>query len=289
MSPPDLAAITPGADPAGRLRRALRSPATAIAFAVLVVMLVGVGVLGPWLGRHAPDAIALADRLQPPGMQHWLGTDELGRDLFSRIAHGTVLSVGSAVLVALATATLGMLIGGTAGLLGGWVDTIVMRMMDVLLSLPALLLAIALAAALGPGLGNALIALVVVRIPVYARLSRNQALALRRRAFVEAAVVLGAGRLHLLRAHLVPNMLPVVVVQAFADVAGLILATAALGFIGLGAQPPTPEWGALVASSRYFIAEAWWYALFPGLAIFVTAIAFNLVGDALRDWLDPRD
>lgn len=272
-----------------RLHRAFRSSTTMLAAVVLVVMLLGVGVLGPALIGYEPDAIALAERLQAPSAAHWLGTDELGRDLFSRIAHGTILSVGSAIVVAFVTAVLGMVIGGLAGLLGGWIDTLFMRVMDILLSLPALLLAIALAAALGPGLVNALIALVVVRVPVYARLARNQALALRRRAFVEASVVLGAGRLHVLRAHLVPNMLPVIVVQAFADVAGLILATAALGFIGLGAQPPTPEWGALVASSRYFIADAWWYALFPGLAIFLTAMAFNLIGDALRDWLDPRD
>lgn len=272
-----------------RMRRALRSPTTASAAIVLVFIVFGVGALGPALAGYEPDAIDLAARLQPPSTAHWLGTDELGRDLFSRIAHGTVLSVGSAIVVALTTAALGMVIGGLAGLLGGWIDTSLMRAMDVLLSLPALLLAIALAAALGPGLVNALIALVVVRVPVYARLARNQALALRRRAFVEASIVLGAGKLHLLVSHLVPNMLPVIVVQAFADVAGLILATAALGFIGLGAQPPTPEWGALVASSRYFIADAWWYALFPGLAIFLTAMAFNLIGDALRDWLDPRD
>lgn len=272
-----------------RLRRAFRSPTTAFATISLAVIVLGVGALGPAITSYAPDSISLAERLQAPSAAHWLGTDELGRDLFSRIAHGTVLSVGSAVLVALTTAALGMVLGGLAGLLGGWIDTSLMRAMDILLSLPALLLAIALAAALGPGLVNALIALVVVRVPVYARLARNQALSLRRRAFVEASIVLGAGKLHLLVAHLVPNMLPVIVVQAFADIAGLILATAALGFIGLGAQPPTPEWGALVASSRYFISDAWWYALFPGLAIFLTAIAFNLIGDALRDWLDPRD
>ena len=259
-----------------------------LAVLFLVLMLVGVGGLGVALAGYAPDRVDLVVRLQPPSSAHWLGPDELGRDLFTRIADGTWLSVGGALLVSAGTAAAGILVGGMSAMVGGWVDTLIMRIFDLLLSLPALLVAIALAAALGPGLVNALFALMIVRTPAFARLARGQTLSLRRRAFVESAATFGAGRLYVLRQHIVPNILPVMTVQAVTDLAGLILAAAALGFVGLGAQPPTPEWGALVASSRFYFEGSWWYPLFPGLALLLTATAFNLVGDAARDYLDPR-
>lgn len=254
----------------------------------LVAVLLGFAVLGPFMTSHAPDAIELARRLQPPSALHWMGTDELGRDLFSRLAYGAWPSLMAALLVVGTTVVLGTLVGTLSALVGGWVDAALMRVIDVLLAVPALVLAMALAAALGPSLVNALIALVVVRLPVFVRLARAQALLLRDRSFTEAARLAGAGRWHIMRHHLLPNLAGIMLVQGLMDVAAVILGAAALGFIGLGAQPPSPEWGGLVASGRHFMADAWWLGLFPGLALVFAAAGFNLLGDAVRDILDPR-
>lgn len=245
-------------------------------------------LLGPLAAVHQPDAIDLARRLQAPSAAHWFGTDELGRDLFSRIAYGARISLAVAIATVSTTMTIATFIGVMAALSGKWLHGLVMRLTDVALSIPALVLAIALSAALGPSLINALIALVIVRLPVFIRLARAQALALRERSFVEAAEMVGAGRFYIFRHHILPNISGVMLVQGLMDMAAVILATAALGFLGLGAQPPTPEWGALVASGRHYVLDAWWYAVFPGAALLLSAVAFNLSGDAVRDLLDPR-
>ncbi|MBU6166073.1 MAG: ABC transporter permease subunit [Alphaproteobacteria bacterium] len=264
-----------------------RDPAGSLG-ALLVLLLLGFAMLGPLVAQHPPDAIALARRLQPPSALNWLGTDELGRDVFARLAHGAWPSLMAALLVVGTTVTLGTLLGAFSALLGGLADAVAMRIIDVLLAVPALVLAMALAAALGPSLVNALIALVVVRLPVFVRLARAQALVLRSRPFAEFARLAGAGRWHVLRHHLLPNLAGIMVVQGLMDVAAVILGAAALGFIGLGAQPPSPEWGGLVASGRHFMADAWWLSLFPGLALMLAALGFNLLGDLVRDVLDPR-
>lgn len=271
-----------------RAWRALTADRAALAGAAIVALLLLFALLGPWLARYAPDAIALPNRMQPPSARHWMGTDELGRDLFARLAYGARPSLLAALGIVAATTALGTLIGGLAAILGGWADWAVIRLVDVMLAVPALVLAMALAAALGPGLLNALIALLIVRLPYFVRLARGQALALMQRGFVEAARLAGAGPLYLLRHHVVPNLAGIMVVQGLGDVAGMILAAAALGFIGLGAQPPAPEWGALVATSRSFVFDAWWYTAFPGAALLLAAIGFNLLGDWARDLFDPR-
>jgi peptide/nickel transport system permease protein len=254
----------------------------------LIAIVVLIGVIGPVLSPYSPDAIDLPHRLSPPGALHWFGTDELGRDLFSRIAHGAPLSLFAAVSVVGSCVLIGGAIGATGAVTPAWFDGVLMRGMDVLLSIPALVFAMALAAALGPGLINALIALLVTRLPAYVRLARNQAIVLRRQGYVEAARLYAGSNVYLLSRHILPNILPIMVVQGMSDVGGVILASAALGFIGLGAQPPTPEWGALVASGRLFFLDCWWYAAFPGLAILFATTGFNLIGDAVRDRMDPR-
>ncbi len=271
-----------------RIIAALRADRAGAAGFAIVVFLLGFAVLGPLLTQYAPDAIALPERLQPPGWHHWMGTDELGRDLFARIAYGARPSLLSAIVIVAATIAVGTLIGGLAGIIGGWGEAAVMRVVDVMLAVPPLVLAMALAAALGPSLVNALIALLVVRLPFFVRLARGQTIALMTRGYVEAAVLAGAGRLYLLRHHIAPNLAGIMLVQGLSDIAGVILAAAALGFIGLGAQPPSPEWGALVATGRSFALDAWWYGVFPGAALLMAAIGFNLLGDWARDLLDPR-
>ena len=245
-------------------------------------------LFGPSVIPYSPDAIDLSQRLLAPHPAHPFGTDELGRDLMARVAAGAGYSISAALGVVTCSVVLGCLIGASSALAGRWIDVAVMRLMDILLAVPALVLAMALAAALGPGLLNAMIALVVARIPAYVRLARNQALTLRRQGFVEAAGLYGAGPGYIVARHLAPNLAPVLIVQGLTDVGGVILASAALGFIGLGAQPPTPEWGVLASSGRLFFLECWWYAVFPGLAILCATMGFNLVGDWARDRMDPR-
>jgi peptide/nickel transport system permease protein len=261
--------------------------AGAVGVAIVLCLLI-FALIGPWLTSYAPDAIALPDRLEAPSWSHWMGTDELGRDLFARIAYGARPSLLAAISVVAVTIAVGTVIGGLAGIVGGWAEAMVMRAVDVMLAVPPLVLAMALAAALGPSLINALIALLVVRLPFFVRLARGQTIGLMTRGYVEAALLAGAGKMYLLRHHVAPNLAGIMLIQGLSDVAGVILAAAALGFIGLGAQPPSPEWGALVAAGRSFALDAWWYGVFPGAAILIAAVGFNLLGDWARDLLDPR-
>jgi peptide/nickel transport system permease protein len=244
--------------------------------------------LGPLFISHSPTALDLTHRLRPPSAEHWFGTDELGRDLWARVVHGGRISLGMAFgVVAVGMAT-GATLGLWCGLVGGWVEAVLMRVVDVMLALPPLVLAMALAAALGPGLINAMLVLVIVSVPTYVRLARAQALQLRSRGYLEAALLAGAGVGYRLREHVLPNATGPLLVQGTLDVSGVMLASAALGFIGLGAQPPTPEWGGLIATGQQFVKTAWWYPTLPGLAILLCALSCNVLGDALRDRLDPR-
>ena len=264
-----------------------KSPLTlyglAIICGVFAVMALA-GVLAP----HDPNEVDLGQRLLPPSAAHWFGTDEVGRDLFSRILHGSRQSVAVALFVVPVSGFIGSTVGCLSGAIGGRTDTVAMRLTDIVLSVPSLVLTMALAAALGPSLFNAMLAITVVRIPNYVRLARGQALVIREMNYAKAALTFGGSSWHIVRWHVLRNALPPLIVQATLDMGGTILMAAALGFIGLGAQQPTAEWGAMVANGRSYILDQWWYSCFPGFAILVTATGFNLFGDGLRDLLDPR-
>jgi peptide/nickel transport system permease protein len=288
--------LTPGptpevATPAGRIDLAYiwyqlsRSPLTLAGLAIIVFVLL-VMLLAPWIAPYDPNALDLRARLAAPGALHWMGTDQVGRDLLSRIIWGSRVSVTIGVAIVFFSMSIGTILGAFSGLVGGRTDTVIMRLMDVLLSFPSFVMAMALAAALGPDLINAMLAIAVVRIPFYVRLARGQALSLRERAYVKAAVTFGASKRQIVLRHIVPNAMAPIMVQSTLDIGGAILTAAALSFIGLGAQQPTAEWGAMVSSGRDFLLDQWWYPTFPGLAILVTAVGFNLLGDGLRDMLD---
>lgn len=264
-----------------------RSPLTLVGAAVVLGVVV-VAALAPVLAPYPPDEVDFASRLLPPGPQHWFGTDELGRDILSRVIWGSRASVGAGFLIVAVAVSVGLVVGSISGYFGGRLDTAIMRLMDIVLGFPSLILAMALAAALGPNLTNAMLAVAFVRIPVYVRLVRGQSLQVREREFVKGARCFGASHLWIIVRHVLPNSISPVIVQATLDIGGAILTASALSFLGLGAQPPLSEWGAMVASGRRFILDQWWYPTFPGLAIFVTAMGFNLCGDGLRDLFDPR-
>jgi peptide/nickel transport system permease protein len=224
----------------------------------------------------------------PPSIKHLFGTDELGRDIFSRVLYGTRISLPAAVLVVVLALIIGIPLGVIAGTYGGYVDELLMRITDMFLSFPPLLLAIAIAAILGPSLQNAILATMISWWPWYTRLTRGQAISIKEREFVMAARAIGASNFTIMWKHILPNCIAPVIVQASMDLGGVILTLSALSFLGLGAQPPTPEWGLMVNTSRNYILNAWWYGVFPSLSIFFTALSFNLLGDGLREIMDPK-
>jgi peptide/nickel transport system permease protein len=262
--------------------------ASAVAGCIIIAAMVFMAVFASVLSPYDPIRISLAERLRPPSAVHLFGTDELGRDILSRIMHGARISLRIGVLVVLIAGGLGALTGGISGYVGQRVDNLIMRVMDVILSFPPLVLALALAAAMGPDLNNAILAVAFVMIPKFARLVRGEALAVKERQFIAAARAAGAKGLWIILHHILPNCLASVIVLATLVLGEAILIAASLSFIGLGAQPPTPEWGAMISVGRKFLMDQWWYATFPGLFILVTVIGFNILGDALRDILDPR-
>lgn len=253
---------------------------------VLVVLLVA--VFGSSIAPHDPNRIDLLSVLKPPSWSHPFGTDNLGHDMFSRVLAGARISVEVAVIILTLSVTFGTLLGIASGLLGGLADEVIMRVTDLFLAFPAFILAAAIAATLGPSLNHTVLALAVVFWPWYTRLARGQVLSLREREFVLASRVAGARTPWIATRHVLVNVLPIIVVQVSLDVGYAMLATSALSFLGLGAQPPTPEWGALITDGRSFIQTAWWWPTFPGLALAVTVLGFNLLGDGLRDAIDPR-
>jgi peptide/nickel transport system permease protein len=265
----------------------LASPFNLIALAVIVAFALA-AIFATLLAPYDPLAQALSSRLEPPSPAHWLGTDQLGRDLASRIVYGARISLVVGLVVVLSAGMFGTLIGFIAGYVGGLVDEGLMRLTEVFLAFPPLILAMAIAGALGPSLTNAIIAIAAVTWAVYARIARGQVLSLRRREFVEAARSIGASRLRILVRHIAPNAVAPLLIQASFDMGAVIIAAAGLSFIGFGAQPPTPEWGVMISEGRNFISTHPWLPLFPGLAILLAVGAFNLLGDGLRDLLDPR-
>ena len=230
----------------------------------------------------------LADRLQPPSAEHWLGTDELGRDIWSRIVHGSRLTLYIIGIVAVIVGPVGLAVGTIAGYRGGWVDRVLMRITDIFLAFPRLILALAFVAALGPGIENAVIAIAITVWPPYARMARAETLTIRQADYISAVRIQGASTMRIVGRHVVPMCMSSLIVRLTLDMAGIILTAAGLGFLGLGAQPPLPEWGAMISSGRQYLLEQWWVATMPGLAIFITSLGFNLLGDGLRDTLDPK-
>ncbi|MFN3273319.1 MAG: nickel transporter permease [Paracoccus sp. (in: a-proteobacteria)] len=255
---------------------------------IILVLLIGMALLAPWISPQNPYAQNLAGRLQPPSAENWLGTDALGRDILSRLIHGSRITLFIVGTVALIAPIIGLFIGTVAGFAGGWVDQVLMRITDIFLAFPKLILALAFVAALGPSIGNAVLALALTAWPPYARLARAETLTIRNADFIAAARLQGAGRLRLLIRHIWPLCISSLIVRVALDMAGIILSAAGLGFLGLGAQPPLPEWGAMISDGRTYILDFWWVAAMPGLAIFIVSMAFNLLGDGLRDVLDPK-
>ncbi|KAB8306237.1 ABC transporter permease [Erwinia endophytica] len=255
--------------------------------AVLAVI-VFAALFAPWLSNHDIYTQNLAHRLQPPSADFWLGTDELGRDIYSRLLYGARITLYIASLTAVIITPLGLLIGTSAGYLGGWVDTVLMRLVDIFLAFPSLILALAFVAALGLGIENAIIAISLSSWPAIARLARAETLSVRKMDYIAAVRLQGASAWHIILHHIIPMCLPSVVVRVTLNMAAIILTAAGLGFLGLGAQAPSPEWGAMLASGREFMLSNGWIAAIPGLAILFTSLAFNLLGDGLRDILDLR-
>jgi peptide/nickel transport system permease protein len=259
-----------------------------VAGVVIVALVLLLAVFGPAIAPQNPDQINLFAVLQPPSVHHWFGTDNLGRDLFSRVLVGTRISVEVAAIILSLSVLFGTALGIVSGLAGGLADEIVMRVTDLFLAFPGFILAAAIAATLGPSLQHTVLALAVVFWPWYTRLIRGQVLSLREREFILAARVARAGTIWIATRHVARNVLSILVVQVSLDVGYAILATSSLSFLGLGAQPPSPEWGAIIAEGRGYIQTAWWWSTFAGIALALTVLGFNLLGDGLRDWIDPR-
>jgi peptide/nickel transport system permease protein len=270
------------------IRSIVRNP-TAFVGLLIVAVLVLLAVFAPWLtmGKSPLDQ-DLAGRLAPPSEAHWFGSDELGRDIFARTLYGARVTLTIVLLVSVVVVPIGLAVGTVAGYLGGWVDAVLMRITDIFLAFPRLVLALAFAAALGPGIENAVIAISLTAWPPYARIARSETMAIARSDFIQAVVLQGASTWRILFRHIVPLCLSSVIVRLTLDMAGIILTAAGLGFLGLGAQPPTAEWGAMVSSGRDVILDQWWVATIPGLAIFIVSLGFNLLGDGLRDIFDPK-
>lgn len=269
------------------LRRLTRDPLSALG-GVLILLIVIVALIGPALTPYNPVKADYSSIQMPPGAEHLFGTDELGRDVFTRVVYGSRISLVIAVAVNSVSAVIGLMIGGIAGYRGGLIDEILMRFTDIFQSFPWLLFAIAIALVIGPNLLNSMLVLSLIWWPGYARLVRGQVLTARSYDFVEAAQSLGASHTRIFFRHILPTAFGPYVVMLTIGAGRMILATSTLSFVGLGAQPPTPEWGAMVANGRTLLFDSWWISTFPGIAILITAVGFNLVGDSLRDLLDPQ-
>ena len=267
-----------------------RNPLAMIGLAIVLALLV-LAIFAPLFTSWSPTVGGdqTTERLLPPGGAHWLGTDSNARDIWARIVFGSRTSLVIIFMVAITAAPLGVLIGTSAGYLGGGIDTVLMRLTDAFLGFPKLVLALAFAAALGPGIENAILAIAITSWPPYARIARAETLTIRNTDYIAAARMSGASGFQVLFGHIIPMCLPSLIVRVTLDMAGVILTAAGLGFLGVGVAPPQPEWGAMVADGRGDILEQWWECTYPGIAIFIVSLGFNLIGDGLRDVLDPRE
>jgi len=264
-----------------------KNPLTLIGGSVLV-MFIFLAIFAPLITPYNPEVINMKERLQPPSASHWFGTDEVGRDLLTRVAYGARLSLGMGISVVVIAGLIGTMIGAFAGYVGGRIGQVIMRIMDVILAFPTLVLAMALTAALGPSLFNAMLAIAIVKIPVFVRLARSETLVVREKLYVKAAKTFGLSDMWIITRHIIPNVITPVIIQVTLDLGDAILLIATLGFLGLGAQPPTPEWGSMIHTGWEYFLDQWWYATFPGIAIFLASVSFNLLGDGFRDLLDPK-
>jgi len=268
----------------------IKNPLTAVGMGGIFLLII-VSVLAPWLAPYPQDALGATNiqaQLNPPTFQHLFGTDELGRDVLSRVIYGARISLQVGMLAIGLALLVGVSLGLVAGCSGGGVDEVIMRIADIFLSFPPLLLAMAISVALGPSLQNVMVAIAIAWWPWYARLLRSEATSVRERSFVEAARAIGASRLRISFRHVLPNCLVPIVIQASMDFGAVTLTCASLSFLGLGAQAPTPEWGLMISTGRTYFLTKWWIVTFPGIAIFVAVLAFNLTGDGLREILDPK-
>ena len=268
--------------------RAFRTNPIAVIGLLIIATLVLVAALAPLLTQADGTEQHLADRLLAPSAEHWFGTDELGRDIYERIIWGSRITLYIVGLVGILVVPIGILIGTVAGYVGGWVDNVLMRFTDIFLAFPRLILALAFVSALGPGIENAVLAIALTTWSPYARLARAETITIRNSEYIMAARLQGASALRILYGHIMPLCISSVIIRLTLDMAGIILTAAGLGFLGLGAQPPLPEWGAMISTGRQYILDQWWVAAVPGLAIFVVSLGFNLLGDGLRDVLDPK-
>ncbi|WP_412554101.1 ABC transporter permease [Shimia sp. MIT1388] len=270
--------------------QSLKANHMAMAGLAIIIALITIAALAPWIAPHDPFVQDLGNRLQPLGTEgHVLGTDSLGRDILSRLIYGARITLYIVALVALIAPIVGLLVGTISGYAGGVVDLVMMRITDIFLAFPRLVLALAFVAALGAGIENAVLAISLTAWPPYARMARAETLTIRGSDYISAIRLQGAGPLRIITKHIWPLCISSLIVRVTLDMAGIILAAAGLGFLGLGAQPPSPEWGAMISEGRRFLLDHWWVATMPGLAIFTVSLAFNLLGDGLRDVLDPKD
>ncbi|HTV70425.1 MAG TPA: ABC transporter permease [Rhizobiaceae bacterium] len=271
-----------------RITRSLLKNPLAVLGLIIILALILMAMFAPWIATHSATAQDLGARLQPPSAEHWMGTDELGRDIWSRVVYGARITLLIVALVAVLAAPVGLIVGAVAGYFGGWVDRILMGLTDIFLSMPKLILALAFVAALGPGIENAIIAIAIATWPSYARIARAETLTIRSSEFIAAVQLQGASALRVIVRHILPLCTSSMIIRVTLDMAGIILTAAGLGFIGLGAQPPLPEWGAMISRGRQFILDQWWVATMPGFAIVVVSLGFCFLGDGLRDVLDPK-
>lgn len=260
---------------------------TLVGIAILLAIVL-LAIFVPIFSPHDPNKVDLINKFQPPSASHWFGTDEVGRDIFTRIFYGAILSLGLGIVIIFCAALIGIVIGSISGYIGGVLDTIIMRLVDMVLAFPSLILAMSLAAVLGPNIQNAMLAIAIVKVPVYIRLARAEALSLKEKLFVKSAETFGINKMAIIMKHIIPNAISPVIIQATLDIGDTILLIATLGFLGLGAQPPTPEWGAMISVGWTYLLTYWWYPVFPGLFLFLAAGALNLIGDGIRDVLDPK-
>jgi peptide/nickel transport system permease protein len=273
--------------PPSKARRFIRRYGLASLGALIILAWVLIALFAPILAPHAPEAVNVTARLRPPSWQNWLGTDSLGRDVFSRLLYGSQISLFTGFVVVLVGAAFGTLVGGVAGYARGKIEELIMRLSDLVLCFPPIILALAIAAALGIGTTNTIIAMLVVWWPKFARLARSLVIVQRSQEYVEAAMVMGLSPARILIRHIIPNSVGPLIVLVTLDVGNAIITFAGLSFLGLGVIPPTPEWGSMVAEGRELV-EQWWVAAFPGLAILTIVLGFNFLGDGIRDWLDPK-
>lgn len=264
-----------------------RSPLSITGFIIIAALII-MAVIGPYVAPHSPFRVDLSEKLAPPSKGHLLGADQLGRDILSRLLYGARISLRIAIIIVAIAGSIGTSIGIISGYWGGLVDNILMRITDIFMAFPRLVLAMAIAAALGPSLENVVIAIAAYEWTTYARLARSKAIAIKETDYVEAAKAAGAGRWRILFRHVLPMCMSPLIIQASISMGGIILTAAGLGFIGFGAQPPTPEWGVMITAGRNYLPGKWWVSTFPGLAILITVLGFNLLGDGVRDILDPR-